>query len=120
MKKLSDYKGDEAIELWGDLLDPISNILSDKKIASMMQEKAAKIKIAKAILKEHKEDAVAIMQRIDPAPVDGLNIIVRLIAILAEIGDSEDIKSFFGSAEQVKTDVVSFGSLTANIEDDVK
>ena len=31
MKRLSDYQGEEAIELWADLLDPISDILTDKE-----------------------------------------------------------------------------------------
>ena len=38
MKKLSDYKGDEAIELWADLLEPMTEILGDKDIAKILQD----------------------------------------------------------------------------------
>lgn len=116
MKKLSDYKGDEAIELWADLLEPLTKILGDNEIRKVVTSGKSKIEIAKVILKTHKDEAVEIMTRIDPEPIDGLNIIVRLVELLADIGQSEEVKSFFGFAEEVKTDSVSFGSATENTE----
>ena len=116
MKKLSDYKGDEAIELWADLLDPLTKILGDKKVKDVIQSGKSKMEIAKEILKSHKEEAVEIMLRIDPEPIDGLNIILRLVAILSDIGKNDEIKSFFGYAEAVKTESESFGSATENTE----
>ncbi len=116
MKKLSDYKGDEAIELWADLLDPLTNILGDKKIQSVIQSGKPKLIIAKEILKEHKKDAVDILLRIDPEPINGLNIIVRLVAVVTDIGKDEEIKAFFGYAEQEQTESESGGSVTENTE----
>lgn len=116
MKRLSDYTGDEAIELWADLIDPISIILSDKKIAGVVKSGKPKIQIAKEILKDHKKEATEILLRIDPSPINGLNIILRLVNLLAEIGENEDIKSFFGFAEQAKTSAESSGCATENTE----
>ena len=116
MKKLSDYKGEEAIELWADLLEPLSVIFEDEKFRKALASKKSKIALAKDILKLHKKEAMEILSRIDPEPIDGLNIVVRLIAVLADIGQSEEIKSFFGYAEQVQTVSESFGSPTANTE----
>ena len=116
MKKLSDYKGDEAIELWVDLIDPLSNILTDNSIRKVVEAGRPKIEIAKAILKNHKSEAVEIMTRIDPEPIDGLNIILRLVALLSDIGQNEEIKSFFGFAEEVKMQKESFGSATESTE----
>ena len=104
MKSLSDYEGDEALELWGDLLEPLSAIFSDKKIANVVQSGQSKMTIAKVILKEHPVEAKEILLRIDSTPINGLNIILRLIAVLADLGKNEEIKSFFGYAEQVKTE----------------
>lgn len=109
MKRLSDYKGDEAIELWADLIDPLAAILSDKKIASTIQSGKPKVKIAKEVLVGHKKEAVEILLRIDPEPVNGLNIILRLVNLLTEIGENEDVKSFFGFAEQAKKGAASSG-----------
>ena len=116
MKKLSDYKGDEAIDLWVDLIDPLQKILTDDKIRKVVESNASKMEIAKTILKNHKNEATEILQRIDPEPIDGFNIILRLVSLLADIGQNEEVKSFFGYAEQAKTESVSFGSATENTE----
>lgn len=116
MKKLSDYKGDEAIELWADLLEPLTKILGDKKIQNVINSGKPKLLIAKEILKAHKKEATEILLRVDPEPIDGLNIIVRLVAVLADIGENEEIKTFFGFAEQEQTDTESGGSVTENTE----
>ena len=114
MKKLSDYKGDAAIELWVDLLDPLTSILTDDEIRKVVTHGENKIVIAKTLLKNHKSDVVEVMTRIDPEPLDGLNIITRLIALITEIGQNEEIKSFFGYAEEVKTGRESSGLHTVN------
>lgn len=116
MKKLSDYKGDEAIELWADLLEPLNVILADEEVSKVIQSGKPRLIIAKSILKSHKKEAVDIMLRIDPEPINGLNIILRLVALLADIGQNDEIKSFFGYAEQAKTEDESGGSVTENTE----
>lgn len=116
MKKLSDYKGDEAIELWADLLDPLSEVINDENFQRVVRSGKSKMIIAKEILKNHSKEAMQIMQRIDPEPVDGLNLILRLIALLADLGSNEEIKGFFGYAEQVKTESESSGSVMENTE----
>ena len=118
MKKLSDYEGDEALELWGDLLEPLSAIFSDKEIANVVQSGASKIAIARVILKNHPLEAKQILLRIDDTPINGLNIILRLIALLADIGSNEEIKGFFGYAEQVKTEEESSGFHMVNTEEE--
>ena len=114
MKKLSDYKGDEAIDLWADLLEPMNDILADEGVRSVIRSGQSKMIIAKEILKSHKSDASKILLRIDPTPLDGFNIIMRLVAVLADIGENEEIKTFFGYAGQAKTEEESGGSVTEN------
>lgn len=117
MKKLSDYVGDEAIDLWSDLLDPLSVIMSDKEIAEIVRSKTNRITVAKTILSKHKAETEQILLRIDPEPITGLNIITRLMSILADIGSDSTIRSFFGYAEQVKTGDESGGSVTEITEE---
>lgn len=117
MKQLSEYKGDEAIELWADLIEPLTIILGDSDIQEVIQSNKPKISIAKEILKKHKKEATEILLRIDPDPIDGLNIVVRLIGLLADIGQSDEIKSFFGYAEQAKAESASSGYVTESTED---
>lgn len=118
MKKLSDYKGDESIELWMDLLDPITAIVTDPEIKKTLLEHGGRpnLSVVKTILKSHKSEATEILTRIDPEPIDGLNIVVRLIALLTEVGENDTVAHFFGYAEKVKTAKESFGSATENTE----
>lgn len=120
MKKLSDYKGDEAIELWVDLLEPMTDILSDGKVADVVRSGKPKMLIAKEILKSHSEEAKQILLLIDPTPIDGLNIIIRLVALLSDIGENEEVKGFFGYAEQATMNEESSGSVTESTEEEEK
>ena len=112
MKRLSDYKGDEAFELWADLLEPITEILGDGEIAEVLQSNKPTLIKASIILKKYKKEAMDIMLRIDPEPIDGLNVIVRLASILVEIGQRDDIRGFFGFAGQAEMENVSSGFVT--------
>jgi len=116
MKSFSDYKGEDAIELWADLLDPLTEIMTDDEVKIAVKTGQSKMVIAKVILKNHKKEAMEILLRLDPEPLDGLNIVLRLISLLADIGKNEEIKSFFGYAEQGQTESEFSGSPTENTE----
>lgn len=120
MKKLSDYQGDKAIELWADLLDPMGNILADKKVAEVLQSDASRLQMVQTILKTHNKDAEKILLTIDPTPLNGLNVVTRLMGVLAEIGSDEDARVFFGFAGQVIPANESTGSVTESTEADEK
>lgn len=115
MKTLSDYKGEEAIELWGDLLDLLVPIFQDAEIAKASKS-GNKFIMAKKILELHRKEAEQILLRIDPTPIDGLNIVIRLVQIITEIGQDDYVKSFFGFAEQEQTEQESIGSVTESTE----
>lgn len=114
MKRLSDYQNEEAIDLWSDLLDPISEILTDKEVHKVVKSGSAPIVIAKEILKRHKKEAEEILLRVDPEPLNGLNVVIRLVALLAEIGQRDDLKAFFGYAAQEKQQSESITSVMEN------
>lgn len=116
MKKLSDYKDEEALELWCDLLDPLARVIGDKEVAQVVKSGKPTLVIAKTILKAHAKDATDILLRIDPTPINGLNIVLRLIDLLEELGANEEIKTFFGFAAQEKTNDEFFGLPTENTE----
>ena len=116
MKKLSDYKDEEAFELWARLLEPFIEILSDADVRAMIQEKNPPIVTAKAIIEGHAKAAKEILLAIDDTPVDGLNIVVRLVEVLKEIGNDPTIRSFFGFVAEEKKSKSSFGSATENTE----
>lgn len=116
MKRLSDYKNEDAIELWANMLDPILNIFQDDEVRKGVYGAKSALEKAQTILRLHKTDAANLLLTIDPTPITGLNIITRLIDILTEIENSEEFGSFFGSQQQGMTESVSSGSATENTE----
>ena len=116
MKKLSDYKGEEAIELWADLLDPFIEIIGDPNISGLLKAKKPPVITAREILKNYKKQATEILLRIDPTPVNGLNILIRLISLLTEIGNDPTMKSFFESSAEAEKGETPSGSAMVNTE----
>lgn len=120
LKKLSDYKGDDAIDLMGELLEPVSAIFSDKEISIAYKgTKASETKmlaVAKVVLKKHKADIQKILLTIDSTPINGMNILQRVVGFLIDLGN-DNVGDFFESAEQGNEDNESFGSATENTEE---
>lgn len=100
MKKLSDYKGEDALELWGDLVEPIMIMLADEEVQKIYKSGKPKVFIATELLKVHKKEISQILLRIDPTPLDGMNIVVRLVELLTDFSKIPEIASFFESAGQ--------------------
>lgn len=115
--RLSDIQGEDAVDLWADLLDPICTILQDKDVATAYRANVKKTELATLILRNHKKETVQILTRIDPAPINAINIVLRIIDLIQEIENSDDLKSFFDSAGQTKTESGSFGSVMENSEE---
>lgn len=114
MKRLSDYKGEEAIELLVDLMDEFYEILKDEKLKEYA--KGPKIKFASEILKTHKKEVSNILLRIDNTPLNGLNILTRIVDVMNEITESPELMSFFGAQGQ-KEEEESSGSATENTKE---
>lgn len=95
MKKISDYKDEEALELWADIMETAAIIVADPELKEIIDAKKPKLMIAHFILKNHKEEAKEILLRIDPTPINGLNFLTRIMSVLSEIGDSEELADFF-------------------------
>ena len=120
MKKLSDYKGEASIELWADLLEPIGDILADKELMNVLKKpKLNKLQIAGEILKRHSAEAERILLRIDPEPINGLTVAIRVVALLNEFENCEELKDFFAVPQTETSDTGSFGSATASTEESV-
>lgn len=126
--KLSQIKGDRVIEVIADIIDPISNIATDKKASELFSR--AKLpegadpkefvikrikKSAPYLLKAHKADIVAILASISGESYDEYAkklTIVKLLQDFTELLNDEDFKALFFSAQSGKTS----GSVQENTE----
>lgn len=114
MKRLSDYKGEEAVDLWMDILEIAAGIMADPKV----QETAGMppLKIAMTMVKLHKKEVCEILLRIDPAPIDGLNVVKRFVDVFSEIAEEPDLSDFFGMQGRSAQEESS-GSATENTKE---
>lgn len=97
--KLEDYKGRDAMELWGRLIKPIGSILKDEKVIQGLKGTGAFIDRIQPIL-EHTDELTEIFEIIDGKPVNGLTLPMRVVELLASISNMPEFSSFFGNAEQ--------------------
>lgn len=103
MKRLSDYHDEDAIELWTDLLEPITAIMSDEEVKKSITPDMKNIDIIKKVLKKHKSEVVTILKRIDDTEITAFNLLSRSIDLVNEIMADEVVMDFLGlSAEKVE------------------
>lgn len=108
-RKLSDFKGEQAIEVLADIIEPFATIMADSDIQKLAKEATEKrksvqpIQYIKIALKNHTHEVLEIMARIHEQPVDEyaetVNVISLPMEILAIVND-EAIKSLFTSHRQ--------------------
>lgn len=103
MKKLSDYEGEEAIELWGDLLEPVSKLLAAEDVKELRKSKQPRVVVVRELFKKHPDEIIGIIKTIDPdAKINGLSVITAFIGILTDIMTIPGAKDFFQSVGQTE------------------
>lgn len=122
--KISEFKGANAIEFIGDIIEPAATIFSDEVVRGLFTpekngEKKNKAAIAKHICKEYSTEVIEIlaaMNEVSPEEYSGNPITV--LTQVFEILNDPDLMSVFISSEQ-KTASTSFGSASTNSEDEI-
>lgn len=118
MKRLSEYKGDAALDLLADMIDPVVEIISDAEVAKLLQAKRIPAAV-KPILKSHKESVLAILALLNGKSVEEYKNEVNVFTIpkaILELLNDPDLVSLFTSAEQTEG-VTSSGSASENTEE---
>lgn len=114
MRKLSEYKDDEALDLLAELLEPAALIMADKQIAELMKADK-KMPAIKAAIKNHKRQVMEILAAMDGVPVDKYHCnIFTLPARLLDILNDEGLQALFTSRAQERTQRTSSGPVTGN------
>lgn len=116
--KLSDYKGEQALDLLADLIEPATAIMADKEIARAIKAKLPTIKIVKAAIKNHKQEVIEILATLDGEDAKEYAEKVTLFTLpvkLLEIFNDPDLMSLFTSQGQ-KTDETYSGSAAESTE----
>lgn len=118
--RLSDYRGEDAIDLLADIIDPATEILGDTEFRDAVRAKMPRMTLVKMVLKKHKKEILEIMAIIDGEDPEtykpsALTLPVKLMDML----NDEELMQLFQSQGQTGEDVPS-GSATENTEEDGK
>ena len=123
--KLSEYRGDDALEVLAELLEPAVEILADADIAAAWRDKnpnktrgQKQLKAVSIAIKKHKEEVIAILAALDHETPDEYREKINVVTLpkkLLEVLNDKDLRNFFTSQEQTK--VEPSGSASASTEE---
>lgn len=116
--KLSDYKGEEALILLADLLDPVSRIVTNPNVKKAYEAKKVNLELAKVILKSNSKDVIEIMAMLDGKKPEEYEVsVVTLPVKLLELFNDPELVGLFKSQGQ-SSEKTSSGSAMENTEAD--
>ncbi len=112
--QLSEIKGERALEVIADLIDPITNLVKDKKFKAIV-DSGTQMDVVKFILKEHPKEILFILATInDKDPATYQPTLIELPKMVLDLISDPDVKSLFKSQSQSEQ-LASSGSVTENI-----
>ena len=124
--KLSDYKGEEALDVLADIIEPITFILADKDIQKMKEEAEKNkkplpmISYVKPAIKNHKAEIIQILARLENQTPEEyketLSLATLPVQVLEFINDPEIQKLFISQSQTLTEASASSGSATENTE----
>jgi hypothetical protein len=104
--KLSDIKGERALDVLADMIEPVSEILGDKEIAGILQAGKAPAKAIKLALKNHKRAVLDMMAAIDGEdPKTYQPSIFVLPKRLLDLLNDPEVQRLFSSQETTSDEI---------------
>lgn len=120
--RLSDFKGEEAIDVLADIIEPLTSIINDSEIKKMakQEKRPAAVKFLKPMLKNHKSELIEVLAILNRKPVeefkDEMTLVNLPVMVLDLINDPEVQKLFRSQGQKTVTPLASSGSATENTE----
>ena len=116
MKKLSEYKNEEALDLLAEIIEPVANIFADKEFVSKLQEN--RMFAIKYLIKNHKQNILSILASFEGVPVEEYQCTIFSLPIaLVNLFNDQDLLDFFKSQGLKMEDEYS-GSATENTREE--
>lgn len=121
MKRLSDFKGEESLEVLADIMIPLSVILADPDLKDLGEDKKKTVaQIIQPMIKKHKKELIQILARLNEQSEEEYKASMSLLTlpkdVLTLVNDPE-VQSLFPSQNQIaKKSNASSGSAMENTE----
>ena len=120
MKKLSEYKDEEALDLLADILSPTVEIMQDEAVQKFFNKGDENMTVADVVtlvIKTHKKAVMQIMAALEGVPSEEYHCnIFTLPAQLMQVVNDPDLRAFF--ALQGQTDSASTSGSATGISED--
>lgn len=117
MKRLSEYKDEQALDMLADLIDPVVNIFGDEKVANFLRN-GNNIKAVQIAIKNHSKDVITMLAILEGVPREEYHCnLLTLPKVLLNIFNDPDLMGFFDAQGEMALETPS-GSATANIEEE--
>jgi hypothetical protein len=117
MKLLSDYKNEEALDLLVEILEPATEMMSDKDVISKLYSKDQRMEGVKLMIAKHKRAVINILAALDGCPVDQYEFgFFTLPTRLIEVLNDKELLTFFMQQQTVSSESTSL-SASANTEE---
>ena len=116
--RLSEYKGEEALDVLADIIEPLANIIADEEIQKLnKQANTPLIAMVKPAIKNHKKDLIEILARLENQPVEQYEKNMSLLTLpkqVMELLNDSEVQSLFQS--QGKSEITSLASSSSAME----
>ena len=117
--KLSDYKGEAALDILAEIIEPFTAMLADPEIQELAkQENTSAIQYAKPMLKKHKKEIIEILAALENEPVETYKEKITLLTLpakLIELLNDSEVQALFQSQHQNGVEPLpNFGAVTEN------
>ena len=104
--KLSEIKGDQALDVIADLLDPMAEIMTDAEIAPCLKNGKAPIRAIKLSLKNHKKAVLYMMAIIDGEdPETYAPSLLEIPKRLLDLLNDPEVQRLFASQETTSDEI---------------
>lgn len=116
MRKISDYRDEDALDLLADIMEPAVEILADETVRKTF-ETENRMKLASVAIKNHKESVMQILARLEGVPREEYHCtIFTLPAVVLEVLNDGELLGFFTAQARTMSTAASSGNATATIK----
>lgn len=118
--KLSEFKGEKAIEVLADIIEPITTILADEDVQKISRDATKSNASAVAVaLKKYPKDILFVLAKLDNQDPETYNPnLVEIPKKILEALNDEDLKMLFTSQSQSVEETSSGSAMESTEETD--
>ncbi len=113
--KITDFKGEEALDLLVNIMEPVTIIFADKAVRDAYKSQP-KLQLVKTVVKSHRAEVLEIMAMLNGMSADEYKAAITipgLIRQVLELINDKELQSFLES-QAAETESIASGLPTEN------